>query len=734
MARPSISLACIMKNEAHNITPLLQSVKGCFDEIIMVDTGSTDNSVEFIEKINEKIEAGDPDWAGIPKIRLGHFHWVNDFSKARQFAFDMATKEYTMWIDLDDCLSDATAFIKWRDSVMHAAHYWVATYNYSYNAQGKVECQFIRERVIKNNHGFKWEYFVHEGIVQKEGQNYWPQRVTTWTVNHRRTDEDRKSDHMRNLKLMEMHDLDKLHPRMKFYHGKELVENGFPEKACQPLLDAVKSKELDIHDRILAIQYAAQSAFACKAHSQAIDLLMNGLRLMPSRAEYWCLIGDIQIATNEVSNALISYKNALNCRPNDMGGVVVCHGYAYDEYPHQKIAEIYLTAGDIEGAKSSIDWLTKMGHPRAAEFSAATIRIRDMNIIRDDLQKSEDIVITCPPGGAVTDWDENTLETIGHGGSETAAIEVARLLREKTGRKVRVYQQRQGRAVMKSGVEYLPVAELAGYLQNIEPKAHISWRHAVRLTKAPSYVWCHDLQCQGAEKAENYDKIVALSEFHKRYLIETNGVREDKIALGFNGINPKDFPDEKPVKDPLKVVFSSSPDRGLIQTIDIVKKARELSGLDIKLHTFYGFENMRKAGQGEWADRIEKHITDNPFVTMHGQVSKKVLMGHFRDAGCWVYPVDFIESYCITAIESLCAGTWGIVRSMGALPFTLSRAIADGMVDMLDVEAKDEASITVWAKALVEAIEQKKWERVHVNPEEYSWKNVAEFFVKEMSL
>ncbi len=226
---------------------------------------------------------------------------------------------------------------------------------------------------------------------------------------------------------------------------------------------------------------------------------------------------------------------------------------------------------------------------------------------------------------------------------------------------------------------------------------------------------------------------MALSGFHKHYLRETNGVPEEKIVLGFNGINPHDF-NEEAVKDPLKVVFSSSPDRGLAQTIDIVKKARELSGMDIKLHCFYGFENMRKAGQVEWADQIEAKIRENDFVVSHGLVTKKELMRHFKEAGVWLYPADFIETYCITAIEALCAGTWGIVRSMGALPYTLSEAIEKGMVEMTDIEATGDAAIGLWANMLVEAIIERKWERVKQDPQEKSWEKVAEFFIKEMSL
>jgi glycosyltransferase involved in cell wall biosynthesis len=446
------------------------------------------------------------------------------------------------------------------------------------------------------------------------------------------------------------------------------------------------------------------------------------------------LLGDVYIALNQLQEAAQSYQIALTCKPNNLNGVVVVYKHAYSEYPHMQLANLLLQLGDINGAKAHVDALKALGSEQAASLEQRLNHMADLSVIRLGLPKTEDVVITCPPGGAVTDWDEHTLEQKGHGGSETAAIEVAKWIKLKTKRNVKIFQPRVKRDVMPSGVEYLPSQELMGYLQNIEPAAHIAWRHSVRLTNAKSYIWCHDLQCPGAEHAQNYDKIVALSGFHKDYLKETSGVPEDKIVLGFNGINTADFPAERPDKDPLKVVFSSSPDRGLVQSIDIVKKARELSGLDIKLHCFYGTANMRKMGMHQWADAIENKIKENDFVIYHGMVPKKELMQHFFESAVWLYPADFIETYCITAIEALCAGVWPIVRDMGALKFTMKEAIAKNMCDVLTTEVKDEASVGLWANTLVKALIDQKWRQVKVEPQDYSWEKVADFFIKEFDL
>ncbi len=734
MNRPSIALCCIMKNEAHNIGGLLQSVRGCFDEIHITDTGSTDNSVEFLEQINKHIDDKQPNWEGLPPIDIHHFDWVEDFSKARNYSFSFAKSDYICWLDLDDLLSDNKAFAHWRDTVMHSGHQWLATYNYNYNAKGEVDCKFIRERVVKNNFGFKWEYFVHEGLVLTENKKVWVQRVNTWTVNHRRSEVDRKNDHLRNIRIFEKNGVDTLPPRMLFYYGKELFENGMHKESGKPLLQAIQATNLDIHDRLLAMQYAAQSAYVAEAYTQAMSIAYNGIQLMPSRGELWSILGDIYSKTGQVNEAIQAYKTAMLCVPNDLGGIVVNYGHAYDEYPLNQLARLYLTVGDLKNAEITIKTVKEKGYSSSHDLEVNLNKLNGINRVPTDLPKCDDVIITCQPGGPIRNWDENSLKEKGHGGSETAAIEVARWIKQKTNRKVKIFQDRDVREVMPSGVEYIPAVDLLGYIHNVEPYRHIAWRHSARLTVAKSYVWCHDLQLPGGAASHNYDKVIALSEFHKNYLVETCGVPKEKIILGFNGINPDDFDSNPGPRDELKVIFSSSPDRGLIQAIDIVKKARSISGKDLTLHCFYGFDNMRKAGQGEWADAIEAKVKENSFVKYHGMVNKKTLMNHFQTGAVWLYPNDFIETYCITAIEALCAGCWPIVRNMGALKYTMKEALDKQMCDFMDVEVLSEASVGLWANTLVEAIIDKKWKKVDISKEKYSWERVAEFFIKEMEL
>ena len=87
----TISVCMIVKNEEAVLARCLDSLKGIADEIIIVDTGSTDKTKE--------IAAGYTDM-------LYDFTWVNDFSAARNFAFSKATMEYIYSADADEVLEE----------------------------------------------------------------------------------------------------------------------------------------------------------------------------------------------------------------------------------------------------------------------------------------------------------------------------------------------------------------------------------------------------------------------------------------------------------------------------------------------------------------------------------------------------------------------------------------------------------------------------------------------------
>ena len=85
----SIALTLIVRDEAHNLPGCLDSVKGLFDELVVVDTGSVDDTPKIARDYG---------------ARLFKFEWINDFGAARNHGLDRVRSDYVMRMDADDRL------------------------------------------------------------------------------------------------------------------------------------------------------------------------------------------------------------------------------------------------------------------------------------------------------------------------------------------------------------------------------------------------------------------------------------------------------------------------------------------------------------------------------------------------------------------------------------------------------------------------------------------------------
>ena len=111
----SVSLCMIVKNEEDVLERCLESAAGLADEIIIVDTGSTDRTQEIAARFTDQIF---------------DFPWTDDFAAARNESFSHASMDYCMWLDADDVLleEDQTSFLALKESLDPSVSVVMASY------------------------------------------------------------------------------------------------------------------------------------------------------------------------------------------------------------------------------------------------------------------------------------------------------------------------------------------------------------------------------------------------------------------------------------------------------------------------------------------------------------------------------------------------------------------------------------------------------------------------------
>lgn len=100
MSKPTLAVALIVKNEEKHLQACLDTVKDWVDEIVLLDSGSTDRTEEIARQYTDKFYTN-LDWPG--------------FGKQRQLAQQYVTADYVLWLDADEQVTPEL-----KESILHA--------------------------------------------------------------------------------------------------------------------------------------------------------------------------------------------------------------------------------------------------------------------------------------------------------------------------------------------------------------------------------------------------------------------------------------------------------------------------------------------------------------------------------------------------------------------------------------------------------------------------------------
>ena len=148
----SVSMSMIVKNEQSILKRCLDSYAGIYDELIIVDTGSTDNTKEIAAQYTDKVY---------------DFAWCDDFAAARNFAFSKASCDYILSVDADEELDfhNNTALRSLKEAILPEIDIVQMIYvnSKSHNTVYNFEEEY-RPKLFKRLRTFEWISPIHETV------------------------------------------------------------------------------------------------------------------------------------------------------------------------------------------------------------------------------------------------------------------------------------------------------------------------------------------------------------------------------------------------------------------------------------------------------------------------------------------------------------------------------------------------------------------------------------------
>lgn len=293
----------IVRNEHETLARCLDSVQGAVDDIVIVDTGSTDDTRDIAAR-----------YTG----RVYDYPWRDDFAAARNYSFSKASGDYIMWLDADDVLGDqARAQLSALKSELDARRPDVVMMKYclAYDGSGNCTVWNYRERLLRRGAGFKWVGAVHE-VIAPAGRI----ERSDIEVQHRPRAKPLTD---RNLRIYEglIASGKPLGARDMYYYARELLTHRRYQDGARWFEEFLARPDGWIEDRYAACLLLGECRAGQGDERGELDAYYRALELGEMRAAVCCALGRWYVNRGFYPAAELWFRAALGC-PRAQGGFV----------------------------------------------------------------------------------------------------------------------------------------------------------------------------------------------------------------------------------------------------------------------------------------------------------------------------------------------------------------------------------------------------------------------------
>lgn len=733
--RASIGFALLARDAGDHLEACLKSIRPYCQQIVCgVDRLSKDKTERIARRHADVVFPVDvSEWHECEqhgRVQAQHF------ARARNETFKRLDPklDFHAWIDADDVIPNARLLPAIAKNLPDDAIGVWSPYEYSAiqkeDGTRQVNTLFHRERLLRTRYRgqpvtWEWQHRVHEVVVPVGVVN--PQWIQNdelrWVHQH----QAHKSEHSapRNLLLLEIElEENPDDPRTVFYMGNQYFAMGewdlaaeWYDNYCQRFPDG------NPHERWQAYCYASLAYERLGSVSDSLRTAFGAIDALPYHPEpYWRLaciytlleqpekaIYWTEQADQRQDAPFFAFKNPMDRQFNkllpladsymQLGNVSAAKRVwqqAVSVFPDERVlASLDKATAQEQGAKIASDYVSMASllddEGKLALYDKLPEGVksfgRTRNVAMTALRKRRKaltqpkIVFWC--NRSLEPWAPPTLTTTGIGGSETAVIKIAERF-SRAGWLVDVYNGADYMEGEYDGVGYWDPERLgSGETCDV----FVSWRqpsaHSMPVEARQKVLWCHDLNYGpgAADDFPKWDRALGVSHWHEQMLERYYpfSVRDLAPEYGFvpNGVDLERFPDAKKV--PWRCVYASSPDRGLGKVLELWPRILKAEP-EAELHLAYGWENIDRmiaSGRSDlvpFREQMTRMIEQTERVVWRGRLPQDELATLYAESWLWLYPADFLEVSCISAMEAMAGGAIPVAVKAGALPETIGDA------------------------------------------------------------
>jgi len=659
-----ICLVMIVKNAGDTIIDMLKENLPVFDRYVILDTGSTDNTIENIKKIL------------VSKKGCIYSEPFINFRESRNRSLDLAKHYCKFNLILDDTYivrGNLRGFLESvRSDQLSDSH---SIYIHS------DDIIYCSNRITKSETDLRYIYKIHEVISNENNVNVMiPHEISYIDDIKNPYMEKRTLDRKQlDIKLLnEMVEEDPENPRHYYYLAQTYKILGDYEKTEEYLLKRINHKNKGFMSELIDACFELARLYNFnlnKPWEECLKYYNMSYELDKGRPDSLYFIGMHYYINNDYMKAFDYFKQAFNI------GFPIEKQYSLKptiSYLHLPKALIPLCFNfkDFDLGMKACELYMKNNPPDKTinDWYIIMQQMKNLPPLKPPVIFDKKVICFIADGG-YSEWNGNSINN-GIGGSEKYIIMMAKYMRKYFDGIILVFCN-TSTMVECDGVKYIPINNIYISLTTHYIDYCIISRYSHFIPLATNsyvdkiYVVAHDVLLSGeviidSPKLKN---IICLTEWHKEYFLEKHPtLREKTIVIG-NGIEKFTAPITE--KKPFKFIYSSAANRGLIILLQMWNDILNIYP-EAELHCYCDIDNKYiNITDKEMMDDIRKLCISVKNVYMHGWANRKTLEEAWNSSHIWLYPCIFKETFCITALEAAISKTLVITNNVAGLNETV---------------------------------------------------------------